>query len=67
MKVYKHIKTDEVVYEEEAEDYVLDQLGLKIEPKGKYGAYTQDQSEFLVEFVEWFFSGNWIKEEREVS
>jgi hypothetical protein len=63
MKLYKHIHTNEVVYEEDAEDYAMDQLGITVTPKGKGGALTGFQTEFICEFTDWFFSGNWIKEE----
>lgn len=62
MKIYKNITTNEVVYEEDAEDYAMDQLGITIEPKGIGGALTQEQTEFKCEFTEWYFSGNWIEE-----
>lgn len=65
MKVYKNITTDEVVEEIEAEDYVLDKLGITITPKGKNGEMTLEQTEFIENTVEWFFSGNWIEEEIE--
>ena len=47
---YKNIKTNEVVEDFMTEEYVLNELGITIEPKGK---------------IDWFFSGNWIKEEVE--
>lgn len=60
---YKNIKTGEIVEDFMAEDYVLEKLGITIEPKGKNGELTQEQIENIEETVEWFFSGNWIKEE----
>ena len=66
MKYYKNITTDEVVDEYDAEDYVLEELGITIEPKGLNGAKTLEQIEFLENTVEWFFSGNWVEyEERD--
>lgn len=62
MKCFRNIKTDEVVYEEDAEDYVLDKLGIKITPKGEDGELTLEQTENIEATVEWFFSGNWIEE-----
>lgn len=59
--LYRHIQTQEIVYEEDAEEYVKDQLGLTITPKGTGGSYTKDQLEFLGEFTEWYFSGDWVK------
>ena len=63
MKCYRNITTDEVVYKEEAENYVLDRLGIIVTPKGQNGEMTLEQLENIQETVEWFFSGNWIKEE----
>lgn len=60
---YREISTNETVSEEEAEDYVLDRLGLIVTPKGKNGEMTLEQLENIEETVDWFFSGNWIKEE----
>ena len=66
MKCYKNITTDEVVYKEEAEEYVLDRLGITITPKGKNGEMTIEQIENIEETVNWFFSGNWIEEVKDV-
>lgn len=63
MKCYRNITTDAVVYKEEAEEYVLDRLGIKITPKGKNGEMTIEQLENIEETINWFFSGNWIEEE----
>lgn len=60
---YKEITTGEIIEDFMAEDYVLNRLGITIEPKGKNGELTQEQIENIEETVEWFFSGNWIKEE----
>ena len=60
---YREITTGEIVVDFIAEDYALEKLGITIEPKGKNGEMTQDQIENIEETVEWFFSGNWIKEE----
>lgn len=62
---YRNMKTNEIVLEEDAEDFVLDELGLTVTPKGINGEYTSEQIENIQETVEWFFSGNWIKEEEE--
>ena len=67
IKYYRHMKTDEIVYKEEAESYVLDKLGITVTPKGKHGEMTQEQIANIQETVEWYFSGNWIKEETEGS
>lgn len=63
MKCYRNITTDEVVYKEEAEEYVLNELGITVIPKGKNGEMTQLQLENIEETVSWFFSGNWIEED----
>lgn len=60
---YKNMNTNEVVIEGEAEEYVKEKLGIKIEPVGKFGTYTEEQTECINEFVEWYFSVEWIKEE----
>ena len=62
MYQYRNIQTEEIVDEQEAESYVLDKLGITIEPIGKNGEMTQEQIENIGETVEWYFSGNWIKE-----
>lgn len=62
MKCYRNIKTDEIVYEDEAEEYVLNKLGITVTPKGKSGEMTVEQLENIESTVDWFFSGNWIKE-----
>lgn len=62
---YRHMKTDEIVYKEEAESYVLEKLGITVTPKGKHGEMTQEQIANIQETVEWYFSGNWIAEEIE--
>lgn len=61
--VYREFATGEIVEDFMAEEYVLDRLGITVTPKGKHGEMTQEQIENIQETVEWFFSGNWIKEE----
>lgn len=63
MKCYRNMTTDEVVYKEEAEEYVLHRLGLTVTPMGENGEMTIEQLENITETVNWFFSGNWIEEE----
>lgn len=65
MKYYRNRTTDEIVYKEDAEEYVLNRLGITITPKGKNGEMTQEQIENIEETVNWFFSGDWIEEELE--
>lgn len=60
---YKNIKTNEVVEDFAAKEYALNELGVTIEPRGENGEMTIEQIENIKETVEWFFSGNWIKEE----
>lgn len=62
---YKNTKTNEIVEDFMAEDYVIDRLGLVIMPKGENETLTLEQQDFIDSTVEWFFSGNWIKEEVE--
>lgn len=63
MKYYKEMSTGKIVYEEDAEDYVLERLGITVTPRGKNGEMTTEQIENIESTVEWFFSGNWIEEE----
>lgn len=60
---YKEMSTGEIVEDFMAESYVLDKLGITLTPKGKHGEMTQEQIENIEQTIEWFFSGNWIKEE----
>lgn len=64
-KKYQYVErnTGEIVEDFMAEDYVLNRLGITVIPKGKHGEMTQEQIENIEQTVEWFFSGNWIKEE----
>lgn len=62
-KIYRHMTRNEFVFEEDAEEYVLDTLGIKIEPKGKNGEYTTEQLDFIDTTIEWFFSGEWYEDE----
>jgi hypothetical protein len=64
-KVYTHIHTNEQVWEEDWEQYAMEKLGIKVEPKGTGGTYTTEQLDFIEQFTEWYFSDNWIKEEIE--
>ena len=64
-KVYRHIHTNEEVFEEDWEQYAMEKLGITIEPQGKNGEMTEEQLEFIEEFTDWYFSGNWIQDEVE--
>lgn len=59
-KYYKHIHTNEIVYEDEAELYAFEKL--KITVKAENGVLTDEQKEFIKSTTEWYFSGNWIQE-----
>lgn len=65
MKKYTRMFTNEVVYEVDAENYVLNELGITITPKGENGEMTEKQIKNIKETIDWFFSDNWIEEEME--
>ena len=60
-EVYEHMTTDEQVLVEDAQEYAMEKLGIKISPLGANGEYTLEQADFLLEFTEWYFSGEWIR------
>ena len=60
LKYYKHIHTGETVYEDEAEFYALEKLGVTVTTEN--GVLTDEQKEFIKSTTEWYFSGNWIQE-----
>ena len=62
MKYYVNITTKEIVPECEFEEYVLEHLGITLEPQGENGTRTLEQTEFIENTIEWYFSGNWIEE-----
>lgn len=59
MEVYRNFNTNEIVLKEDAEEYVLNKLGITIVPQGTNGELTQKQIENIEETVEWYFSDNW--------
>lgn len=68
---YKGIcsESGKVVYEEEAFDYALSKMSSKEEQEDYKRCYgvdfdesTLDNEEERNEFVDWFFSGNWVRE-----
>ena len=63
MKIYRHICKNDKVYKDEAQDYAMDQLGITIKPVEKDGTYSQEQIDFMGEFTDWYFSGDWVLEE----
>ena len=64
-KYYKHIHTNEIVYEDEAELYAFEKL--KITVKAENGVLTDEQKEFIKSTTEWYFSGNWIQEWEDIN
>ena len=54
---YRGVNAEEgtIVTEEEAYDYALERC---------LGGTPDDQKEFREMLVEWFYSGNWIKEDK---
>lgn len=63
--VYRNMQTDEIVNEEDWEDYALEKLGITVQPNGKNGELTTEQVEIIETIIEWYFSDSWIKEEEE--
>ena len=63
--VYRNMQTDEIVNEEDWEDYALEKLGITVQSKGRNGELTTEQVEIIETITEWYFSDNWIKEEYE--
>lgn len=63
MKAYINIHTNETVYEDEAEKYVKEKLGINVKPVGRFGTMTLEQEEFISNTVDWYFSGDWVSEE----
>ena len=64
LKYYKHIHTNEIVYEDEAELYALEKLGVTVTAKD--GLLTDEQKEFIKSTTDWYFSDNWIIEWEDV-
>ena len=58
---YRNFNTDEIVEEDECLDYVLKKCGIEL----KYVKDSMEQIEFKAMLVDWYFSGNWIKEKDE--
>lgn len=57
---YTEINTGRFVPEEDAFDYAMEQCVLFAPESSRKIKWTQ---EFKEMFVEWFYSGNWVKEE----
>lgn len=64
-KVYRNIKTREIVFEEDAKDYALDNIGVKITPKGQNGELTVEQLDIIDILVDWYYDPDWIMEQYE--
>lgn len=65
MEVYKNRANNEIVYKEDAQEYAMEMLGIKIKPMEKDGTYTVEQIEIMQDIEDYYFSGNWIKDELE--
>lgn len=65
MEIYKNISNNEIVYKEDAQEYAMEMLGIKIKPMEKDGTYTIEQMEIMQDIEDYYFSGNWIKDELE--
>ena len=61
-KIFRNRKTKDFVYEEDIEEYVLDQLGITIEPKGKNGELTEEQILMINNTVEDYLYSEWNEE-----
>lgn len=59
MKQYRNTQTSEIVFEEDALDYALFKLGIKLEED----INNVEQEEFKSMITEWYYSGNWIEED----
>lgn len=64
IKYYKHIHTNEIVYEDDAELYALEHLGVTVIADN--GILTDEQKEFIKSTTDWYFSDNWIIEWEDV-
>ena len=64
MKVWKKNNSKEIVLEEDAQQYVFDQLGIDVTPKGFGGAYTQEQTDWIQETIDWYFTSNDFEEQQ---
>lgn len=61
-KIFRNRKTKDFVYEEDVEEYVLDQLGITIEPKGKNGELTEEQILMINNTIEDYLYSEWDEE-----
>ena len=63
IKIYRKMMKYEFVYQDEATEYALNKLGITMKPVGKNNEFTLEQYEFIKEFTEWYFSGEWVEDE----
>lgn len=61
-KIFRNRKTKDFVFEEDIEEYVLDKLGITIEPKGKNGELTEEQILMINNTIEDYLYGEWNEE-----
>ena len=61
-KIFRNRKTKDFVFEEDIEEYVLDQLGITIEPKGKNGELTEEQILMINNTIEDYLYSEWNEE-----
>lgn len=61
-KIFRNRKTKDFVFEEDIEEYVLDQLGITIEPKGKNGELTEEQILMINKTIEDYLYSEWNEE-----
>lgn len=61
-KIFRNRKTKDFVYEEDVEEYVLDKLGITIEPKGKNGELTKEQILMINNTIEDYLYSEWNEE-----
>ena len=59
---YRNLGTNERVEEDEALDYAIKKCGLKLVEVED----ALEQEELKDMLVEWYFSGNWIKEDEDI-
>ncbi len=59
---YRNLNTNEIVEEENALDYAMQQCGIKLIDTRN----SLEQEEFKNMLVEWYFSGNYIEEAEEI-
>lgn len=61
-KIFRNRKTKDFVFEEDIEEYVLDELGITIEPKGKNGELTEEQILMINNTIEDYLYSEWNEE-----